>query len=51
MKTLDQLMQDCLDHGIVDVYEDFPFVDPVNCCVIEQPAALRNWCIDALATG
>ena len=49
MKTLDQLIQDCLDNGIVDVYEDLPFINRAT-ETIEQPAALRNWCLMALAT-
>ena len=47
IKTTDQLIQDCLDHGIIDVYEDLPFINHAT-GTIEQPAALRNWCLVAL---
>jgi hypothetical protein len=47
MKTLDQLVQDCLDHGIVETYDELPFLDSDN-CRIEYPAALQTWCIVAI---
>ena len=48
MQTLAQLLQECLNHGIVDVYEDFPYIDQMTGDITLQ-AALRKWCLDALA--
>ena len=48
MKTIDQLIQDCLDHGIIDVYEDLPFINHVT-GVVENSSALRNWLQNAMA--